>query len=259
MALLCTPEWSRLSGRFLSLGGDKLYFWEPPLEQRTAFKSGGWSLADLDEHLEFALGADLLPQSEASSDFDCDESNQVASKSAKRLVGNISLTFQIAVDTGGTFSDVVIADDEGILAEQSSDDACEDLRGISQAIEYAAIERGITLQKLLAGSDVLIYATTRSTNAIITGNTAKTALITTRGFRDTLVFREGGKLRPFDFRHAISRALHPATTDLRGQRADLFGGRDRHTARPKRKWTRSLAELRAPTSKLSPSRCCGRS
>ena len=48
VALLCTPKWSRLSGRFLSLGGDKLSLSEPPLEQRTAFKSGGWSLADLD-------------------------------------------------------------------------------------------------------------------------------------------------------------------------------------------------------------------
>ena len=57
---------------------------------------------------------------------------------------------------------------------------------------------------------MLIYATTRSTNAIITGGTARTALITTEGFGDTLVFREGGKLRPFDFGSPIPSPTSPS-------------------------------------------------
>ena len=65
------------------------------------------------------------------------------------------------------------------------------------------------MHELLAQTDVLIYATTRSTNAIITGTTARTALITTEGFPDTLVFREGGKLRPFDFRQPYPEPYIP--------------------------------------------------
>ena len=81
--------------------------------------------------------------------------------------------------------------------------------GISEALSSAAQDRGLTLRTLLADTQVLMYATTRSTNAILTGNTARTALITTAGFRDTLVFREGGKLRPFDFRYAYPEPYIP--------------------------------------------------
>src|SRR5262249_14923273 len=52
------------------------------------------------------------------------------------------------------------------------------------------------------GASVFIYGTTRATNAILTGSTARTAFLTTEGHPDTLVLREGGKLNPFDFRHS---------------------------------------------------------
>jgi N-methylhydantoinase A len=120
------------------------------------------------------------------------------------------VSFRIAVDTGGTFSDVVLADDEGHFSLSKAPTTPRKIfDGISQALELAAAERSLDLRGLLGQTDVVIYATTRSTNAIITGATARTALVTTRGFRDTLVFREGGKLRPFDFRHPYPEPYIP--------------------------------------------------
>jgi N-methylhydantoinase A len=120
------------------------------------------------------------------------------------------VSFRIAVDTGGTFSDVVLADDEGHFSLSKAPTTPRKIfDGISQALELAAAERSLDLRQLLAQTEVVIYATTRSTNAIITGGTARTALVTTRGFRDTLVFREGGKLRPFDFRHPYPEPYIP--------------------------------------------------
>ncbi|MFN7332398.1 MAG: hydantoinase/oxoprolinase N-terminal domain-containing protein, partial [bacterium] len=55
------------------------------------------------------------------------------------------------------------------------------------------------LGKLLAATDVLIYGTTRATNAVVTKRTAKTAFITTKGFKDTLTLKEGGKHGPHDY------------------------------------------------------------
>ncbi len=108
--------------------------------------------------------------------------------------------YRIAVDTGGTFSDVVLSDDRGGFSLNKAPTTPDRIyEGISRAIGYVAEERGLGLEDLLGDTDVLIYATTRSTNAILTKGTARTALITTEGFGDTLVFREGGKLRPFDF------------------------------------------------------------
>jgi len=120
------------------------------------------------------------------------------------------MSFRVAVDTGGTFSDVVLADDEGHFALSKAPTTPDKIfDGISQALEFAAAERGLGLRDLLEQTEVVIYATTRSTNAIITGNTARTALITTKGFPDTLVFREGGKLRPFDFRQPYPEPYIP--------------------------------------------------
>src|SRR4051812_29867532 len=120
------------------------------------------------------------------------------------------MSFRIAVDTGGTFSDVVLADDEGHFSlSKAPTTPGKIFDGISQALELAAAERALDLRQLLARTEVMIYATTRSTNAIITGNTARTALLTTKGFRDTLTFREGGKLRPFDFRHPYPEPYIP--------------------------------------------------
>jgi N-methylhydantoinase A len=112
------------------------------------------------------------------------------------------MPFKIAVDTGGTFTDVVLADGDGRFSLSKAPTTPRRVfEGIGNALAVAGEERSLELRELLADTELLIYATTRSTNAILTGTTARTALITTRGFRDTLTLREGGKLRPFDFGH----------------------------------------------------------
>src|SRR5436190_1917871 len=60
-----------------------------------------------------------------------------------------------------------------------------------------APELGLTVAELLARTDVFTYGTTRATNAIVEGKTARTAFFTTEGFPDVLLLREGGKLEPF--------------------------------------------------------------
>ena len=114
------------------------------------------------------------------------------------------------MDTGGTFSDVVLSDDRGGFSLGKAPTTPDRIyEGISEALASVAEERELTLEQLLADTEVLIYATTRSTNAILTGGTARTALITTQGFGDTLVYREGGKLRPFDFRESYAEPYIP--------------------------------------------------
>jgi N-methylhydantoinase A len=110
------------------------------------------------------------------------------------------MTFWISVDTGGTFTDVVIADAHGIRAigkALSTPNRIFD--GMRAAIDVAAQEVALSGKALLSKSDMLIYGTTRSTNAVVTRSTAKTAFLTKRGFRDVLVFKEGGKYDPHDY------------------------------------------------------------
>jgi N-methylhydantoinase A len=108
--------------------------------------------------------------------------------------------YRISVDTGGTFTDVVVMDEAGVQTIGKALTTPERaFGGMREALEVAAGEIGTTLAGLLAGTDLLIYGTTRATNAIVTRTAAKTALLTTRGFPDTLVYKEGGKLNAHDF------------------------------------------------------------
>ena len=125
--------------------------------------------------------------------------------------------FRIAVDTGGTFSDVVLLDADGELSLAKAPTTPDRIfDGISEALRLAADDRGLSLEELLGRTGVFVYGTTAATNAIITGRTARTAFLTTEGFPDTLVLREGGKLHPFDFRIPLPKAIRPAPPDVRG-------------------------------------------
>ena len=106
--------------------------------------------------------------------------------------------FRISVDTGGTFTDVVVADEEGVLhLAKAPTDVERAFQSIEEALGQVAPELGRTVPELLAETDVFTYGTTRATNAIVEGRTARTAFFTTAGFPDILLLREGGKLEPF--------------------------------------------------------------
>jgi N-methylhydantoinase A len=108
--------------------------------------------------------------------------------------------FRISVDTGGTFTDVVVADGGRIRAiGKALTTPARIFEGMRGAIDVAAEECGLAGDALLAQTDMLIYGTTRATNAVVTKSTAKTAFLTTRGFRDILVLKEGGKYDPHDY------------------------------------------------------------
>ncbi|MFF2851998.1 hydantoinase/oxoprolinase family protein [Streptomyces sp. NPDC058001] len=114
------------------------------------------------------------------------------------------MSYRISVDTGGTFTDVVIVDDDGALhVGKALTTYTRAFDGIRQALEQVAATLGTDVAGLLRRTSHFGYGTTRSTNAIVEAKTARTAFLTTDGFPDTLLLREGGKLggpfspRPF--------------------------------------------------------------
>ena len=102
---------------------------------------------------------------------------------------------RFAVDTGGTFTDLIVEDDEGRLhmykAPTTPDDPVE---GVLATIELAARDRDLEAETLLSRGDLLIHATTIATNSVLTGKRAKTAFLTTLGHPDILVIREAGRM-----------------------------------------------------------------
>lgn len=110
------------------------------------------------------------------------------------------MAYTISVDTGGTFTDVIVADTRGLMTIGKALTTRDRIfLGMREAIEAAADQLEISFSELLGQTTLLIYGTTRATNAIVTKTVAKTAFVTTRGFADTLLFKEGGKFNPHDF------------------------------------------------------------
>jgi N-methylhydantoinase A len=104
------------------------------------------------------------------------------------------VSYEIAVDVGGTFTDLVLQDADGrVRIFKSPTTPGQLVDGILEGLHLAAGHLGIERRALLGACARLSCGTTAATNAIIEGTYARTALICTDGFRDTLLIREGGK------------------------------------------------------------------
>lgn len=107
---------------------------------------------------------------------------------------------RFAVDTGGTFTDLIVEDDVGELHMfKASTTAVDPIRGVIDALTVASTHFGEGLQQMLGRGTMFIYGTTHALNAVLTGNTARTAFLTTTGHPDILTLREGGRADAFDF------------------------------------------------------------
>jgi N-methylhydantoinase A len=102
----------------------------------------------------------------------------------KANVPNGVKTFRVGVDVGGTFTDVVLVDEQtgDILVAKVSTVPADPSEGCIKAIEKAIAIHGIAPEQFV----FLVHGTTVATNTIIEGKQAKAGLITSDGFRDVL-------------------------------------------------------------------------
>jgi N-methylhydantoinase A len=119
---------------------------------------------------------------------------------------------RLAADTGGTFTDLVVERGEEVRLYKASTTPHDPAEGILAAVALAAGDAGQDTAHFLGEVEVFIHGTTRAINAILTNNTARTALLATRGHPDMLLLREGGRTDAFNWTYGypdpyIPRAL----------------------------------------------------
>jgi N-methylhydantoinase A len=141
--------------------------------------------------------------------------------------------YLIGVDTGGTFTDCVLMDEQGEIFIGKSPSTPDDFSmGIINSIDVVAKEMGITMDELLNNTKLFSHGTTVATNATITRQGVKTGLLTTRGFEDTIFIMRGkGRvdgLLEMEIRHeTAARKPEPLLPRkrVRGvvERVDCFG------------------------------------
>ncbi|MEL6644244.1 MAG: hydantoinase/oxoprolinase family protein [Pseudomonadota bacterium] len=128
---------------------------------------------------------------------------------------------RLGVDIGGTFTDVVLEHDGHLTSTKvlTTYAAPEDaiLDGMAQVCAKAGVGPGAITQ--------VIHGTTLATNALIERRGAKTALITTQGFRDVIEMRTESRFEQYDLNLRLPDPLLPRNrrytvperVDARGQ------------------------------------------
>ncbi|MEE8161505.1 MAG: hydantoinase/oxoprolinase family protein [Acidobacteriota bacterium] len=109
------------------------------------------------------------------------------------------MSFKIGVDVGGTFIDLVVIDQSQNRRLYKTLSNPEDLgNAIIEGLNLAAVDQGMTLEEMFAKTEIIIHGSTVATNSLLTRNGARTALLTTAGFRDVLNMRRGLRENQYD-------------------------------------------------------------
>ncbi len=116
---------------------------------------------------------------------------------------------RLAVDIGGTFTDLVLALPDRTLSKKLLTTHDHPDAAVIEGTRLILAEAGIAASRL----DLAIHGTTLATNALIERKGARTALLTTRGFRDSLEMAYEHRFEQYDL--YMERPAPLVSRDLR--------------------------------------------
>ena len=125
---------------------------------------------------------------------------------------------RVAVDVGGTFTDICIMDEEtgSIRIEKTASTPDDPMQAIMNGIEQGRIE--------LSEVTMFSHGTTVATNALITRRLPRTAMVCTEGFRDVVEIRRANKEDLWDTYKDVAKPYIPRRDRLTvGERVDAEG------------------------------------
>ncbi len=112
---------------------------------------------------------------------------------------------RLGVDIGGTFTDVVVETGNGRFSTKMLTTHAAPEDAIIASMHRVCRTAGIKPQSI----GQIIHGTTLATNALIERRGAKTALITTRGFRDVIEMRTESRFEQYDLNLVLPEPLLP--------------------------------------------------
>jgi N-methylhydantoinase A len=121
--------------------------------------------------------------------------------------------FFVGTDVGGTFTDLWVAAGDGATRVFKYPTTPDVLGGVLEAMRAAAQSYGLAFSRFCEQIERFGHGTTVGLNALLTGAAAKTAILTTRGFGDTLEIgrlrRQTSGLNETEYTDAFLRNRHP--------------------------------------------------
>lgn len=106
----------------------------------------------------------------------------------------ISQKIRLGADIGGTFTDIALDVRGTLYSTKLLTNYAAPEQAILDGVEIVTRDAGIST----ADVDIIIHGTTLATNALIQRNGAKTALVTTEGFRDVIEMRTENRFEQYD-------------------------------------------------------------
>jgi N-methylhydantoinase A len=102
------------------------------------------------------------------------------------------MALYVGTDVGGTFTDLWVSDDSGEIRVFKSPTTADVKSGVVEVLRIAATDRGISFEAFCRDIVRFGHGTTVGLNALLTGRAARTVVLATKGFGDTL---EIGRMR----------------------------------------------------------------
>src|SRR5262249_36508675 len=123
--------------------------------------------------------------------------------------------WRVGVDSGGTFTDICLFEEDTGAVEiwKVSSTPDDPSRGIAQGVDEGLRRTKTNGAQLASSVSYFGHGTTVATNALIQHRGVKTGLITTQGFRDLLEI--GRQKRPDLYDFFVDKPLTLVTRDLR--------------------------------------------
>ena len=114
-------------------------------------------------------------------------------------------SIRMGVDIGGTFTDVVLEKDGALFSVKVLTTYAAPENAIIDGMHQVCAKAGIETSAI----EQIIHGTTLATNALIERRGAKTALITTEGFRDVIEMRTESRFEQYDLNLNLPDPLLP--------------------------------------------------
>lgn len=105
--------------------------------------------------------------------------------------------WRLAVDIGGTFTDVVLLDAASgrVVVDKTLTTPAAPLEGVRTGVRQLLAKAGVRPSDIAAP---IVHATTLITNALIEGKIGRAGIVTTAGFGDTLLIRDEHRYDMYD-------------------------------------------------------------
>lgn len=109
--------------------------------------------------------------------------------------------YQVCIDIGGTFTDCLVSDPDGVISIfKSPTTPGEFEKGFVNVLHVAAEGFGVDPQAFLKDIDLIVHGSTVSTNALVEKKTVKVGLILNEGHEDILLLRQGPRKGAFQWK-----------------------------------------------------------